>query len=472
MSAAPGGLHGFVAGLVRGHRLRRSRKRRPVFCTVATESFLPWAQVLFEAVGRHHPGSARALVYVRAEGEAHRAPVIEGVSVIVIEDLVDAALETDLRRRYGMAELCFALKPRLLRHCLDHHGERVIYLDSDIDLQAPLQESLIALEGASVVLTPHLDAPMPRDGMLPSEVTILRAGSCNAGFVAVAESPETRAFLSWWGERAALWGFVAPEAGYQGDQKWLDLAPALFPCVTLLRDPGSNVGTWNLHSRTVARGKSGYVANGAPLAFFHFSGFDPANPARLSKYQNRHHLEHQPALAALAADYARRLLEARARAATLAWRVDRPAEAAQALGTFAEGPMPQQAYRAAFDVETPAGTHAAGEEIVARVRLTNASPHPWPVAASADGRGGLALSWHTRDWDGTVLRWENRRYPLPRDLAPGESVDLMVGLRAPDAPGRYQVQLDLVHEGITWFSTRGSAVATFPIYVGYFEAPA
>ena len=460
----------FLEGLRRGHRLRRSRARRVAFCTIATEAFLPWALVLFDALARHHPHAARVLLYVRAGDEAHRVPRVEGVTVLAVEDLVDAATEATLRRRYGIAELCFALKPRLLRHCLDRFGERAVYLDSDLDVQGRLDQAMIELEGANVVLTPHLDAPLPYDGKRPSELTILRAGSFNAGFVAVSESPEARAFLEWWDTRAAHWGFVAPEWGYQGDQKWLDLAPLLFRGVAVLRDLGSNVGAWSLHVRRVERGPRGYTVNGSPLAFFHFSGFDPDEPGELSRYQNRVRMRDYPAVAELAADFARRIVAARPRATALSWTQRRAPAPGAVHAPALEGPMPSEAYRQGFAFDPPAGSFDTGEEIAITLRVINASPHAWPVAPRADGSGGIALSFHLYDADEKPVKWDNRRFPLPVDLGPGESVEVVLGVRAPDMPGLYHVEPDLVHEGVTWFSAQHGTMR-FPVWVGRFERP-
>ncbi len=52
--------------------------------------------------------------------------------------------------------------------------------------------------------------------------------------------------------------------------------------------------------------------DGRPLTFFHFSGYDPARPDQLSKYQGpdpRIRLDRHPDLRALCDDYARRLEE-------------------------------------------------------------------------------------------------------------------------------------------------------------------
>jgi len=459
-----------MKALLRAIRRARAQRRRSVFCTIATEAYLPWTLVLFEALARHHPGAARVLLYVRAAGEAARLPVIEGAHVIAVEDLVDASTEEDLRRKYTLAELCFAFKPRLLTRCLDRFGERAYYLDSDLHVVSPLEEAAIGLETAAAVLTPHLDTPIPGDGRLPSELTVSRSGAFNAGFVGVRDSGETRAFLGWWAARVARYGYVAPEFGYQGDQKWLDLAPTLFTGVAILRDPGSNVGGWNLHGRRIERGEGGYTANGRPLAFVHFSGFDPERPQVLSRYQNRIRLEDQPALAELAREYAALVLAARPRAAALPWssRPQPPAPAGAA--TWAEGPMADEDYRAGYVVEIPQGSYESGEEIPARVVITNASTRTWHVGRGPDGSGGIALSWHLRNQDAEVLSWENNRFYLPRDLGPGESLEMRVGIKAMLVPGRYILEFDLVHEGSAWFLLKGSAAPREMVYVGLFPA--
>lgn len=465
---------GWVEGIRRGRQLRQARSRGLAFCMLANRPYLPWALVLVDALRRHHPGARMALLYVSDEEGDASFPKIEGVEVLTLDALLDAEEARHRRRRYGIAELLFSLKPRLLRHALDRLGERAIYLDTDIDVLGPLDEALLALERFPVALTPHLETPLPDDGKLPSEVTILRSGIFNAGFVGVAEAPATRRFLDWWDARVSRWGFVRPELGYQGDQKWLDLAPTLFPEAGILRDKGANAGYWNLHARAIRKGAEGLEAGGVPLAFFHFSGFDPDSPEILSRYQNRERLADHPELLAMANDYAARIVAARPRTEALAWSRREVAVPQSAAGvrTFREGPMEEAAYRAAFEVEGPAGSLATGEEIVARLRITNASPVAWAVGESPEGAGGINLSWHMYDAEGRVGQWDNPRFPLPRDLAAGESLELTVGLTASTIPGRYAIEFDLVHEGVSWFSAHGSATGRIEVLVGIFEAPA
>ena len=45
---------------------------------------------------------------------------------------------------------------------------------------------------------------------------------------------------------------------------------------------------------------------------------------------------------------------------------------------------------------------------------------------------------------------------LSVDVAPGEESVSEAGFRLPDEPGRYRLEIDLVDEGLAWFSWDGS----------------
>lgn len=447
----------------------RIGSRRVCFCAIATQDFLPWALVLFDSLRRIHPQASLLLLYVTRSGETPRLPVIEGAHVIGVADLVDAATQATLRRRYSIPELCFSLKPALLLHALERHGDRAFYFDTDIDVHSGVTEAQIALESACAVFTPHLDAPVPMDGRRPTSLTILRAGVYNMGFLGVADVPEARAMLAWWGERVARWGYVAPEFAYQGDQKWMDLAASLFPSAHMLRDPGYNVGYWNLQGRSVVRTPvDGLSVNGQPLCFFHFSGLDPDAPSILSKYQDRFGAAAVPVAMELAQEFSKRIVAARPRAEALQWR-ELPAMAAPAdppIATHSDASLPEGAYRARIEARHLQGTLETGEEAVIEVTVTNESAHRWLVARDAQGAGGIALTWHLRGGGGDVIFWDNPRTFLDKDLDPGEARSYVVGIRIPHASGRYLAEFDLVHEGISWFVEKGNATATIELMVG------
>ncbi|PID40035.1 MAG: hypothetical protein CR984_05295 [Proteobacteria bacterium] len=69
------------------------------------------------------------------------------------------------------------------------------------------------------------------------------------------------------------------------DQRWIDLAPAFFDAIHILRDKTYNVATWNLSHRPVTIDNGQLQIDGAPIKFFHFSGFDSgAQEIMLKRY--------------------------------------------------------------------------------------------------------------------------------------------------------------------------------------------
>ncbi len=95
-----------------------------------------------------------------------------------------------------------------------------------------------------------------------------------------------------------------PLNGYFVDQRWFDLAPGLVSDHAVVREPQYNTAYWNLHSRCLKHDGERYTVDGRPLAFFHFSGFDPRKPDVLSRHQSRIAVSENPALARICREYA------------------------------------------------------------------------------------------------------------------------------------------------------------------------
>ena len=97
---------------------------------------------------------------------------------------------------------------------------------------------------------------------------------------------------------------------------------------------------------------------------------------------------------------------------------------------------------------------AAGATTTVDVDVTNTGARAWPAL----GEHRVALSYHWLDAaTGRSAAFEGERTALPRDVPPGDGVRVHALVVAPDSPGRYRVQLQMVHEGITWFSEQGDA---------------
>lgn len=280
-------------------------------CTIIAKNYLPYARVLARSHAEHYPQS-QCFVLIIDETEGYVDAEQEPFEVLTIADL-DLDAFDEMRGTYDILELSTAVKPWLLRHMLAEHASEpgIAYLDPDIQVHRPLTAIEDALREHPMVLTPHLTGPMPRDGKRPNETDILVAGVYNLGFIALAQHPESDTFLDWWAERLLSDCRNAPGDGLFVDQRWVDFVPGLVPHLTILRDPQYNLAYWNLPHRDLAwDAERGYTVDGVPLAFFHFSGYDPEVPYKLSKHQNRVSLTENPALQRLCDAYGEALLSA------------------------------------------------------------------------------------------------------------------------------------------------------------------
>lgn len=261
---------------------------RNAFFTISSWNYLHYSRTLASSFARHHPDFSCifAIADTRREGLGEDA-FPEFDTHIFFDDL-DLPDRRAFSFRYDILELNTAIKPTIFRRLFAEGFDRVIYLDPDIFVYRRFDEVLRALdEGATSVLTPHALAPNLHSES-PNDLTFMRAGTYNLGFLALTKTPETLNLLEWWETRLRT-ECVANrlDDGIFVDQKFMDLWPAYCPDTHILRDPAYNVAYWNLDSRTIRKTDERYEVNGSPLAFFHFSGIDPDDRSILSRHQQR-----------------------------------------------------------------------------------------------------------------------------------------------------------------------------------------
>jgi SAM-dependent methyltransferase len=102
-----------------------------------------------------------------------------------------------------------------------------------------------------------------------------------------------------------------------------------------------------------------------------------------------------------------------------------------------------------------------GERLMASVQLTNEGRSAWSSEAGA----GVFASYHWLDTKGHVVDFDGERTPLPRTIAPGETADVALVVRAPTVCGLYTLAIDLVREGVTWFSEAGRPCLELPFKI-------
>ena len=180
---------------------------------------------------------------------------------------------------HTVVELCTAVKGQALVKFLEEGSDKVVYLDPDIAVFDDLHELEQLLDEYDVLLTPHQTIPENKEcDILNNEICSLKHGVYNYGFYAVRNSENGLKYARWWRDRLLSFCYDDIPNGLFTDQRWGDLAPALFEGVYILRDPGCNVSTWNITTRKVTKESDGrYYVNGSPLKFYHFSGFDSGN---------------------------------------------------------------------------------------------------------------------------------------------------------------------------------------------------
>jgi SAM-dependent methyltransferase len=100
-----------------------------------------------------------------------------------------------------------------------------------------------------------------------------------------------------------------------------------------------------------------------------------------------------------------------------------------------------------------------------RVQVKNRSTRTWP--SGLHGTGCLIrLGNHWCDATGNLQVCDDGRQDLPRDLEPGEEIELALTVTVPSTPGNYILELDMVQEGVTWFAATGmSEKVAIPVQV-------
>lgn len=106
------------------------------------------------------------------------------------------------------------------------------------------------------------------------------------------------------------------------------------------------------------------------------------------------------------------------------------------------------------------------EELTFQLRVENTGLARWPATGeAATGKGAIYLGSHLlRDTEEEV-EWDYGRARLPRDLEPGETANLELRVSAPETPGSYIVEFDMVAEHVTWFEDHGSGTLRHELVV-------
>ena len=95
----------------------------------------------------------------------------------------------------------------------------------------------------------------------------------------------------------------------------------------------------------------------------------------------------------------------------------------------------------------------ARQDVTVDLTVRNSSWREW---RSEQTPHPILLSYHWLDARRGPVEYDGLRTPLPRPLPPGESCPVTMRVRTPANAGTYVLEIDLVEEGVSWFTRAGT----------------
>lgn len=140
------------------------------------------------------------------------------------------------------------------------------------------------------------------------------------------------------------------------------------------------------------------------------------------------------------------------------------AETNQPTAGKTAGPLPDRGFRALLALKDAPTKLRTGQKETVVVRVKNASDVFWWARGAESNFNDsnkfyIAVGDRWLQEDGKLLTEMDGRIGLPKDLRPGEEVEVPLAISAPTTPGNYILEVDLVQEQVSWFHEKGSPTA-------------
>jgi Dolichyl-phosphate-mannose-protein mannosyltransferase len=133
--------------------------------------------------------------------------------------------------------------------------------------------------------------------------------------------------------------------------------------------------------------------------------------------------------------------------------------------TSAESPLPDSAFNAIIKMVNTIDKFRPGREQTLDVILSNTSSSVWPALGRNDGKFNVHLGNHWLDESGKTFVVDDGRSELPFDIKPDAEVKMQLTVTAPNDPGDYVLEIDMVQESVAWFTQKGSKTLKLKVRV-------
>ncbi len=236
-------------------------------CAIVSETYVTRAMALYSSLKRHQDNFH--IWFCAVDDTAYwrlQQLGMQNATILHVRDLQDQSL---LNASYNrkLHEFCWTLKACLIQYLFTQfHLKRVLYLDSDLYLFAPLQYIYQEWHTYSFMMCTQR-ATQEIEG---------KCGYYQAGLIGVKNDHYGLRVLNWWKDRCLEWCYddYNDPYGRWGDQKYLERVPHDFENIKVITNVGINAAPWNLILNDI-----GYIVteayghvfiNNAMLCAYHF----------------------------------------------------------------------------------------------------------------------------------------------------------------------------------------------------------
>lgn len=146
------------------------------------------------------------------------------------------------------------------------------------------------------------------------------------------------------------------------------------------------------------------------------------------------------------------------------------ANATQTVTSRLAAALPDNGFKAQLTLPDAPPKLRAGQKETIHVKVKNASDVIWWARGGeyndrTDNKFYLAAGNRWLNTEGKLVTNMDGRYGLPKDLKPGEEIEIPLLITAPKNPGDYTLEVDLIQEQVSWFSDKGSPTARAKVTV-------
>ena len=213
-------------------------------CTIITPDYIPFVKVLSQSLRKFIP-DINLHILVTGEVQQNTDDTIIIHSLISV---INSPTAKGIYNKYAHTNkdhFRWALKPVFISYLLNKGFDKILYVDNDLFFVNNYDFLFDELDTFDILLTPHWTNINPIDDE-KGLIDVLQGGLYNAGFIGVNKNAIEA--INWWAEACHYKTEKNYHLGLYDDQKYLDVLPAQFNNVKVIKHQGCNLASWNIQT--------------------------------------------------------------------------------------------------------------------------------------------------------------------------------------------------------------------------------